>query len=500
MNNPASSVIIYGICTTINTYIMADNTIYSKFESIVERQPDAPAIITEEQTLTYSQLNDMANEIMALFYDRHIPRIGLIMRHGPRQIAAMLAILKSGAAYVPTEPFIPKARTDYMMQTAGVDLIITDDYCNKARGTGRVMPDRSEPNAPAYILYTSGTSGRPKGVIIENHSVTNYTRAFENEFNIGRGDIMLQYSVCSFDIFVEEVFATLLNGAALCIPPEKKRNGNIRELMEFVEKHGVTIVDGFPYLLAEMNKLESIPPSIRLIISGGDIVRESYINNLRDKGIIIYNTYGPSETTVCSNYYRIDNAKALPDGTFPVGKAIKGVEVKILDNNLREVPKGTVGEICIFGEGIAQGYTGNPPEQKNFVSIKNGARFYRSGDVGYEMDDGNIVFLHRRDNQVMIMGKRVEPEEVENILNTCPCVDRGIVRAFLDENGLYYLVAYLMPKAACTLHEIHKWLSERLVDFMVPEFFVKMKQIPITRRGKIDLEMLPVIMKEGAAV
>ncbi len=479
---------------------MADLTIYSKFKAIVDLYPEATAIITDNRTLTYRQLDDMANDIMSLFYDKHHTRIGLIMSHGPEQIAAMLAILKSGAAYVPAEPSIPKERTEYMMKAGDVELIINDDYCKKASTSHRQMPDRSKPDQAAYILFTSGTSGRPKGVIIENRSVVNYTEAFENEFGIDRNDIMLQYSVCSFDIFVEEVFAPLLNGAALCIPPAGIRNGNIHQLMDFVDRHIITIVDGFPYLLAEMNKLTKLPSSIRLIISGGDVVRETYIDRLRNKNIMIYNTYGPSETTVCANYYRIDNVPALPDGTYPVGKAIKGVDVKILDDKLNEVPKGTVGEICISGAGVAQGYTGNPPEQKNFVTLQNGRRLYRSGDVGYELPDGNIVFLHRRDNQVMIMGKRVEPEEVENILNTCPCVERGIVRAFLDENGLYYLVAYLMPKAKCTLQEIHKWLSDRLVDFMVPEFFVKMKQIPITRRGKIDFDLLPVIMKEGIAI
>lgn len=122
---------------------------------------------------------------------------------------------------------------------------------------------------------------------------------------------------------------------------------------------------------------------------------------------------------------------------------------------------------------------------------------YRSGDLGYELPDGNIAFLHRRDDQVMILGKRVEPEEVENVLNTCPCVARGIVRAFLDDNGLHYLVAYLMPKAGCKLHDVRGWLSARLTDFMVPEFFVKMKEIPITKRGKVRMEALPVVMKEG---
>lgn len=213
---------------------------------------------------------------------------------------------------------------------------------------------------------------------------------------------------------------------------------------------------------------------------------------------MIYNTYGPSETTVCATYYRVDKAKALNDGTFPVGKAVKGVEVKIMDENLREVPPGKIGEICIFGEGVSRGYIGNPPEQNNFINLPDGRRFYRSGDMGYLLPYGNIAFLRRRDRQVMIEGRRVEPEEVENVLNESPCVDRGVVRTYLDDQGLPYLTAYFVPSHKnCVLGRIKAFLRSRLADFMVPEFFVKMDEIPLTARGKVNDRALPIVMKEG---
>lgn len=472
-------------------------TIYSRFREMVERHPDSPAIIEEDRTLTYSELDSMVDAVLSKFYDQKPSFVGIVMHHGAEQIAAMLAVLKSGAAYVPAEPTLPQERIDYMMQTADVDFIIKDNYCRHLKPADKKLDDRSTPCCVAYVLYTSGTSGKPKGVVVENHSVVNYAEAFENEFHTGPGDIMLQYSVCSFDIFVEEVYTTLLNGAAICIPSFAVHNGSLQGLMAFVKRHGVTIIDGFPYLIAVMNKLPEIPESVKLIISGGDVIRGSYITNLRDKGVKIYNTYGPSETTVCSNYFRVDNAAPLEDGTFPVGKAVKGVQVKILDKDFNEVPQGETGEICIFGEGVSRGYLGNPPEQENFVTLPDGTRMYRSGDLGYELPDGNLAFLHRRDDQVMILGKRVEPEEVENVLNTCPCVERGVVRAFLDDNGLHYLTAYLIPKEGCKLHDVKEWLSAQLTDFMVPEFFVKVKNIPLTRRGKVDVDALPVVMKEG---
>lgn len=476
----------------------ADKTIYSTFKKIVESNPDAPAIIQEDKTVTFRQLDRLTDSILSKFAGRNDKYIGIVMSHGINQIAAILAVLKSGAGYIPAEPKLPKARIDYMMKNAGVDFVITDKFCEKLTPVEQELPDRSTPEGIAYILYTSGTTGKPKGVMIENHSVVNYAGAFEEEMQIGVGDIMLQYSVCSFDIFVEEVFATLLNGGAIAIPPKEIHDGPLEGLMEFCRRHDVTILDGFPYLIADINKRpQLLPPSVRLIISGGDVVRANYISNLKDKGVRIYNTYGPSETTVCSNYYRIDNVMPLEDGTYPVGKPVKGVEVKVLDDSFNENPQGEIGEICIFGEGVGHGYLGNPPEQENYVTLPGGKRFYRSGDMGYIRPDGNLVFLHRRDDQVMILGRRVEPKEVENVLNEYPSIDRGIVRAFKDKGGLHYLVAYIVPGVGFTLRGLKKWLKSMLVDFMIPEYYVSLQKIPVTARGKVNMQQLPIVMKEG---
>ena len=303
---------------------MSKRTIYSRFQEMVDKYPELPAIVEDGRTISYSQLNDMVNAILAKFYDEYPAFVGIVMSHGAEQIAAMLAVLKSGAAYVPAEPFLPKDRIDYMMKTAGVKLVITDDFCENLTPATKEYEDRSTPDGIAYILYTSGTTGKPKGVIQENHSVVNYCEAFEEEMHTGPGDVMLQFSVCSFDIFVEEVFTTLLNGATLAIPTIEVHNGPLKGLMDFCTRHNVTIIDGFPYLIADLNKKpELLPKTVNLIISGGDVIRASYIRNLRGKGIRIYNTYGPSETCVCSNYYRVDNAEPLEDGTFSIGKAIK---------------------------------------------------------------------------------------------------------------------------------------------------------------------------------
>lgn len=475
-------------------------TIYSCFARWVRQNPDAPAIVEENRTVSYRELDELTDRILGEFADKSYSFIGIVMSHGIEMIAAMLAVLKSGAGYVPAEPTLPKERIDYMMERAGVSFVITDGYFT-GLPQSESFADRSTPGSPAYVLYTSGTTGKPKGVVVRNSSVVNYAEAFEAEFHVAPGDVMLQYSVCAFDIFVEEVFTTLLNGAALAIPPQSIHDGSVDDLMDFCERHGVTEISGFPYLLADMNRHRRFPSALRLLISGGDVVRESYISWLKKQDFVIYNTYGPSETTVCATYYRIDNSEALDDGTFPVGKAIKGVDVRILDAYRKELPAGETGEICILGDGVSDGYLGNPPEQSNFTVWSDGRRMYRSGDLGYVLPDGNIAFLHRRDRQVMILGKRVEPDEVENILNESPCVERGVVRAFVDESGLSYLTAYIvLSHKYCKVSGIKEFLNSKLPDYMIPEFFVRMEALPLTARGKIDNHALPVVMKEGGKV
>ena len=309
---------------------------------------------------------------------------------------------------------------------------------------------------------------------------------------------MLQYSVCSFDIFTEEVFASLLSGAALAIPSAKTKE-NIHTLMNFAERNNVTVISGFPYLLLEMNNLPQIPKSIRLLISGGDVLRVGYITNLIDKAEI-YNTYGPSETTVCASYYRCNDAVPLSDGTYPIGKPVLGTQIEILDENMTPVRAGEIGEICILGGGVSAGYIGSrKKDNEAFITRDDGSVVYRSGDLGYFLTDGNISFLHRQDSQVMIMGRRVEPAEVESVLCKCPEIEKAVVRPYTDEQNLSYMVAYVVLKQFDTsLSTLKKEMARFLPNYMIPEFFVRMADIPLNANGKVDSKALPIIMKEGS--
>ncbi|MGI6204384.1 MAG: amino acid adenylation domain-containing protein [Anaerovoracaceae bacterium] len=493
-------------------------TIWRTFEDTARRMPDAPAVIENDRTLTYSELCDMACDI-ASHCPHGVRRVGIIMDHTAEMIASMLAVLKVGACYVPAEPDFPPGRISFMMDEADIDFALTGrEFAGKTKVLVMFSQDRrmldiehihprriasdgpDDPSLPAYILYTSGTTGKPKGVCVTNGNVCHYARAFADEFGPGPGDVTLQYSVCSFDIFVEEVYGSLLNGAAIAIPSEDDRK-SLKTLMDFVDRHGVTIISGFPYLLAEMNHLDRIPDSLRLLISGGDVLRGVYVDRLLGR-TEVYNTYGPSETTVCAAYFRCTPDSVLEDGTYPVGHPVKGAEIRILDKNGREVPDGETGEICIYGGGVSLGYIGDREEENRAFEPVPGsdpaARMYRSGDLGYILPDGNIAFLHRKDTQIMIEGKRVEVSEVESRLYQCTGVRQALVRASEDEHGHPYMTAYVVPShGSVNVGRLRAELAENLTPFMIPEFFVQVSSIPLTENGKPDVSELPVVLKEG---
>ncbi len=487
------------------------NVIYELFENKIRENPSAAAVYDGSRSLTREGLDALADTI-ALQIPAGTKRVGIVMNHGVEMIAAVFAVLKSGAAYIPAEPFFPDERIRFMLEDSGADtVIINAEYAGRFESFRQIIVDAGLPASGiktrsfaseddlAYILYTSGSTGAPKGVSVRNRNVCHYVRAFAHEFHPDESDTMLQYSVCSFDIFVEEVFATILNGAVLAIPSEEDRK-SIENLMAFAEKHHVTEISGFPYLLLEMNHLENLPESLRLLISGGDVLRASYIDRLVDR-IAVYNTYGPSETTVCASYFRCSASNFLADGTYPVGRPVLGCDIAVLDENLNPVPDGSTGELCISGAGITAGYIGDRKiENQAFVHMDDGSVLYRSGDLGYVLPDGNLAFLHRKDTQIMILGKRVETTEVESVLYRCPEIEKAAVKAYTDEQHLSYLIAYIVTKEPqAALSTIKKEMARFLPAYMIPEFFIRLQDLPLNANGKIDSRSLPVVLKEGSA-
>lgn len=495
---------------------MAD-TIYSSFLTQVRENPDAPAVVDKTRTATYAQLAKEAACIV-----ERIPAgarfVGVVMDHGIEMIASILAILKSGAAYIPAEPDFPVERIGFMLTESGAGAVITQAaHADRLAGHPLIFvepgslsleaagplpdddaafDDASAPDGLAYVLYTSGTTGTPKGVAVENRNVCSYIKAFQAEFAPGPSDRMLQHSVCSFDIFVEEIFSTLLSGATLVITPHELRDDLIR-LIDFIDTHGVTIVDGFPYLMDAINSAPAQPHNVRLYISGGDVLHQNQVSRLVEQAAV-YNTYGPSETTCCASYYRCDTGVPTEDGTYPIGFPVRGMSMELVDAALEPVEQGGIGEILISGPDVSRGYLGVHPEQANFITSADGTRSYLSGDMAYQAPDGAYVFLHRKDSQVMIRGRRVEAKEVENALLQDAAVHQAVVMPATDEAGFSYLIAYIVPtEKDLSLSKLKERLGRKLASFMIPEFFVRMNEIPLSSNGKPDEHHLPVVMKEG---
>ena len=430
--------------------------VYDALKKAIEKNPDKTIVFDVNRTLTAKEFDLLINTI-AVLLPESTRRIGVMMDHSVEMIAAIFAVLKRGAAYIPVEPSFPQERVAYMTEEAQADCIITNTKHREiVKAFPKIIVDSGitinqnadlptkdmEENSLAYILYTSGSTGKPKGVSVTHKNLLHYVKAFQEEFHPNENDIMLQYS-------------------ALAIPSDDDKS-SIERLMRYIDNQHVTMLSGFPYLLQEMNGLDSIPNSLRVLISGGDALRQSYVDRLVDK-VTVYNTYGPSETTVCVSYYNCSNCHALEDGTYPVGKAVEGASIKILDDNGKEAPRGEIGEICIFGGGVSQGYIGDRAEEnKAFVTLDNGGRMYRSGEV-----------------QSVILGY--------------PDIHQAAVVPYTDSGNLSYLVAYIVHENdRFDLTALKEYMIMYLTEFMIPEFFVTLDKLPLTVNGKLDKDSLPV--------
>ncbi|HVF89347.1 MAG TPA: amino acid adenylation domain-containing protein, partial [Blastocatellia bacterium] len=441
-------------------------------------------------------------------------------------IVALLAILKSGAAYLPLDPSYPSNRLEFMLADSLASLAITEARLS-GLFSGKVsevicLPDleslleaESERNPDvemseqnlAYLLYTSGSTGRPKGVMVPHQGICNLMGWMEADYALSEKDRVLQKTPMSFDASVWEVFAALTSGAQLVMaePGGHKDSGY---LVKTIKEEGITIFQGVPSMLkAVLDEPSFIDcKSLRRIYSGG----EALVPGLRDgllalDGVELFNVYGPTEASVNSTSYLFDPEHK--ESVVPIGRPVSNATAYVLGHCLEPVPIGVEGELYIGGAGLARGYKGRADlTAERFIpdcfGRHEGGRLYRTGDLVRYRNDGNLEFIGRIDQQVKVRGYRIELGEIEEVLNEVEGIQEAVVIARQEEGGDKYLAAYIVVEGSEAMREgeLRAYLKERVPDYMVPKAFVMMEKLPLLSNGKLDRQALPLPSRAQARI
>jgi amino acid adenylation domain-containing protein len=452
------------------------------FEKQVAATPHSIAICAGDEKLTYHELNRRANIIAwKLRHDLQTQTeecVGLLVSRNANMIIGMLAILKAGAAYVAIDPELPANRREQMIADSGVRYLITDDELLPQDGNETNPPCEVAMSNLAYIIYTSGSTGKPKGVMIEHHTLAEYVLYFINYFKVGATDTVIQQASVAFDTIVEEIFPALCTGASVVIAPDGARDTS--SLCSLIKENKATILSTTPLVLNEINNNTTDLSSLRIIISGGDVLHAPHIDKLIDN-FAIYNTYGPSEATVCASYKPLSKLHE----TSLIGKPIANRRIYILDENKQLMPPGRPGEMYIEG-GLARGYL-NLAEltAQKFVDspFNTSKKIYRTGDRARLTATGDLEFLGRTDNQLKVRGHRVEPSEIEKLIQQSG--DINAVAVVLSKSG-EYLVAFIVPKKTIDVPSLRSYLANWLPAYMIPYRFEIIDAMPVTGTGKIN--------------
>ncbi len=488
-------------------------SIVEAFEQMVFCQPNEISVRFKEKYLSYYELNSNANKLARHFIGKGIEtedKIGIAMPKSPEMITAIMAVLKTGAAYIPIDISIPYERKKYIVEDSKIKMIITDikEAANYKEFSNIkiVIPElekeeiikmeeddleiKVEDNSLAYIIYTSGSTGNPKGVLVEQRGVVNLANAYGNLFTLNAASRVLQYFSPAFDGAVADIFPALLNGSTLVLIDNFSLM-TANEIKSFINNYSITNMILTPSTLNIL--LADVYPYLKNIGIAGEQLHSGICEKWKDKNLI--NVYGPTEATVASTAYQINENKN--DQIIPIGKALQNIQNYILDEELRILPVNSTGEICIGGIGIARGYLNNPAlTAEKFIpdpySKEPGKRLYKTGDLGKYTNDGNIIFLGRTDNQVKLRGFRIELEEIENQLRLFNQIENCAVIISLFNNRKI-LVAYYSVKDQNEIDEteIKEFISDKLPYYMIPSAFIQVDSFKITINGKIDKKSLP---------
>ncbi|OLT29065.1 hypothetical protein BJF79_41075 [Actinomadura sp. CNU-125] len=463
-----------------------DASIAGLFEERAARTPDAVAVVADGEEWTYAELNARANGVAHALAGRGSP-VGVRMRRSPELIPVLLGVLKAGAAYVPLDTSHPEERIAAVMAEAGVSVVVTDDDVFEPVEENPAV--RVSPDDLAYVMYTSGSTGVPKGVAVTHGNVVAF--CLDEAWRDDVVESVLVQANHAFDASTYEIWTPLLHGGRLVVAPPGEVDP--AERGRLIAEHGVTNVHataGLFRVLAEQSP--EIFAGVREVSTGGDVVSSAAVRNLlrTHPGLVVRTTYGPTESTAFATRLAFTSADGVPD-PVPIGVPMDNTRAYVLDEFLRPVPPGVVGELYLAGAGVARGYASRPAlTAERFVANPlHPGRMYRTGDLARWTDGGLLEFAGRADEQVKIRGYRIEPAEIEALLTSHDDIGQAVVVAREDDPGTKRLVAYVIGAAAEA--DLRGFVAARLPDHMVPAAFVALDEIPVTRNGKVDRAALP---------
>lgn len=505
--------------TETRTQYPRDKTIVQLFEEQVKKNPDKIAVDFKGTSLTYDQLNRRSNRLAATLREtgqvrKDVP-VGIMTDKSPDLIAGILGILKSGAAYVPVDPDFPQQRIDFIMKDADCRIIVVQEkYLNSAGGNilkiNLNSPDAysseesnpenlNSPNDLAYIMYTSGTTGGPKGSMIMQKSVVRLIRN-TNFINLTESDRILLTGAIVFDASTFEIWGTLLNGGSLFIA-EKETILDPKALGEALDLNKITtlwLTSALFTYLAESNT--ALFSKLKNLLVGGDVLSATHINKVRKNNpdLKVINGYGPTENTTFSTCFEINRDY---DFNIPIGKPISNSTAYIFDRYLNYQPIGIKGELYVGGDGVSRGYLNREDLNKiSFVEHPDipGERLYKTGDYARWLPDGNIEFLGRIDNQIKIRGFRIEVEEIEAAIKEIEGVVEAVVKPVKTDESDVRLVAFLdIPEGlSIDFNDVNNRILGKLPPYMVPSAYKIVHGFPVTINGKIDRKALTIDLSE----
>lgn len=481
-------------------------TAIDMFEAQADKTPDKIAVIYEDQSITYKQLNQKANVIAKQLKKMGIESedfVALFPQRSIEMIIAIWGILKAGAAYVPIDPSYPDNRVRYILDDCEAKAIVVvkekkpesaDIPALYLASWEQIIgedenPDRiAKPDSLAYLIYTSGTTGDAKGVAVEHRNLVNLVHSYEEIYQMTEKDTVLQFASISFDQSVWDIFNILLIGGCLCLMPYYMI-GDVHRLEEYIVEKRITIAALTPAFMKvlDINKLSGL----RLIESGGAEAEAEILGRWLKSGKTVFNTYGPTETCVNALSYEL---RELNRYQIPIGRPIPNTQVYILNGD-QLCGVGVPGELCIAGAGVARGYFKREKlTREKFIDNPFGTgKLYRSGDLARWMIDGNVEYMGRIDEQVKIRGFRIELGEVEYVLRKQEGVRDAVVIVCKDNNQEDCLCGFIAGDSRIDYDLIKSGMKKDLPEYMVPSYLMYIEKIPVNKNGKVDRKALPQI-------